>query len=268
MRRPAGLAHRRDLVVERAPVAAEHMGAGDDDVDLARALADRVADLLEPQLERHEAGGKAGRDRGDRNARAFERLDGGRDHGRIDADRADRRRRVGQPERGEEVVAQRPPRLGAEAADALGRVVAGERGEIDAGQRLHQPGGLVFLLDRAAGRQGRGAALDRARVDADALEPVGARAARPDCADDCGPAGPCPSSGPWGASLLFAGGRSAAAWRDSGLRARAGKTFAPVRDCPYRAVKAPVHCLAPTDLFQGVRREKLSRHTLVNIFKT
>ena len=39
MRPPAGFAHRRDLVVERAPVAAEHVGAGDDDVDLARALA-------------------------------------------------------------------------------------------------------------------------------------------------------------------------------------------------------------------------------------
>ena len=159
------------------------MGAGDDDVDLARSLADRVADLLEPELQRHEAGGKAGRDGGDRNARAVERPDGGRDHGRIDADGGDGRRRVGEAEGGEEVVAQRAARLGAEAADALGRVVAGERGEIDAGQRLHQPGGLVFLLDRAAGGQRRGAALDRAGVDADALEPGGvernARIARP-----------------------------------------------------------------------------------------
>ena len=43
MRRPAGFAHRRDLVVERLPVAVEHMCAGDDDVDLARAVLDRVA---------------------------------------------------------------------------------------------------------------------------------------------------------------------------------------------------------------------------------
>src|SRR5580658_7180853 len=64
-------------------------------------------------------------------------------------------------------------RLGAEAAHALGRIVAGKRGEVDAGHRLHEPGGLVFLLDRAAGRQRRGAALDRARVDADVLEPIG-----------------------------------------------------------------------------------------------
>ena len=50
MRPPAGLAHGGDLVVERAPVAPEHMGAGDHDVDLGRALNNRVADLLEPQF--------------------------------------------------------------------------------------------------------------------------------------------------------------------------------------------------------------------------
>ena len=173
MRRPAGLAHRRDLVVERAPLAAEHMSAGDDDVDLARALADRVADLVEPQLQRREAGGKAGRDGGDGNSRAFERLHRRADHGRIDADRRDRGLKVRETERGEKLLAQGTARLGAEAAHALGRVVAGKRREVDAGHRLHEPGGLVFLLDRAAGRQRRGAALDRARVDADVLEPIG-----------------------------------------------------------------------------------------------
>ena len=100
-------------------------------------------------------------------------LTAGRDHGRIDADRADRGREIREAERGEKLVAQRPARLGAEAAHALGRVVAGERGQVDAGHRLHEPGGLVFLLDRAAGGQRRRAALDGARVDADALEPVG-----------------------------------------------------------------------------------------------
>ena len=38
MRSPARFAHRCDLVVERAPVAAEHMRAGDDDIDLARVI--------------------------------------------------------------------------------------------------------------------------------------------------------------------------------------------------------------------------------------
>ena len=50
------------------------MRAGDDDVDLARALADRIADLVEPLRQRRQAGRKAGRDGGDRNAGALERL--------------------------------------------------------------------------------------------------------------------------------------------------------------------------------------------------
>ena len=173
MRSPAGFAHRRDLVVERAPVAAEHVSAGDDDVDLTRALGHSVADLLEPLLQGREPRGKAGRDRSDRNPRALERPDRGGDHGRIDADRSDRKPEIGNVERGENLVAQRAARLGAEPAHALGRVVARERRQVDASHRLHEPGGLVFLLDRAAGGQRRGPSFDRAGVDADTLEPVG-----------------------------------------------------------------------------------------------
>ena len=44
----AGLAHRRHLVVERRPIAEKRMRPGDHDVDLARALGQCVADLLEP----------------------------------------------------------------------------------------------------------------------------------------------------------------------------------------------------------------------------
>ena len=105
MRGPAGFAHRRDFVVERAPVAAEHMSAGDDDVDLARALADRIADLVEPQLQRREPGGKAGRDGGDGDSRTLQRLHRRADHGRIDADRRDRRTEVRETERGEKLLA-------------------------------------------------------------------------------------------------------------------------------------------------------------------
>ena len=103
--RAAGLAHRGDLVVERAPFAVEHMGAGDDDVDFAGALADRVSDLGEPLLERRQAGGKAGGDRGDGNSRSRQGLDGRRDHGGIDADRADLRRVVGEAERADQILA-------------------------------------------------------------------------------------------------------------------------------------------------------------------
>ena len=90
MRAPAGFAHRRDLVVKRTPVATEYMGAGDDDVDLARALPDRIADLLKALLQGGKPGRKAGRDRGDRNPRALERLDRRSNHGRVDADRGHR----------------------------------------------------------------------------------------------------------------------------------------------------------------------------------
>ena len=137
----------------------------------SRPLADREFDLGEPQLQRREAGGKGGGDRGDRNAGAFERPDRRLDHRRIDADRADRRRVVGEAERGDEFVVERPARLGAQAAHAARRVVAGERRQVEAGQRAHQPRGLVVLLDRAASGQARGAALDGAGVDGDRLEP-------------------------------------------------------------------------------------------------
>ena len=170
MRLPARFPHRRHLVVERRPVAREHMRAGDDDVDLARALANRIADLLEPLLQGREPGRKAGRDGCDRNPRALERLNRGRHHRRIDADRAHSRRRLVKAERLEEVVGQRLPRLGAETAHALRRVVSRERCEVDAGHRLHKPRRLPFLLDRAARRQRRGAPLDRARIDPDTLE--------------------------------------------------------------------------------------------------
>src|SRR5277367_2981665 len=99
------------------------MGAGDDDVDLVRALRDRIADLLEPLLQRGEPGGKAGRNRGDRNPGTFQRLDRGGDHGRIDADCGDREPEAGKVERGEKLVAQRAARLGAEPAYSVRRVV-------------------------------------------------------------------------------------------------------------------------------------------------
>ena len=74
----------------------------------------------------------------------------GADHGGIDADGADLGRRVGEAERLDEVVAQRPAGLGAEAVHAARRVVAGQRGEVDAGERLDEPGGLELLLHGAA----------------------------------------------------------------------------------------------------------------------
>ena len=95
-----------------------------------------------------------------------------RHHGRIDADRADGRHVV-EPERLDQIAAQRIPRLGAEPLHARRRVVAGERGQVDAGDRLHQPRRLPFLLHRAPRGQRRGAPLDGGEVDARVLDPVG-----------------------------------------------------------------------------------------------
>ena len=126
-----------------------------------------------PQRQRHQAGGKAGRDRGDRDARAVQRLDRRRHHGRIDADRADasacdrgRAPRRDRARSGFRALAQ-------SRCDARRRVVAGERRQVDAGDRLDQPGRLPFLLHGAAGGQRRGAALDGGEVDPRAFDPVG-----------------------------------------------------------------------------------------------
>ena len=148
------------------------MGAGDDDVDLARPLPDRIADLLQPLLQGGEPGRKAGRDGSNRNPRAFERFDRRPNHGRIDADGGDRQAQVGKIERGEKLLAKRMARLGAEPAHPSRRVVARQRREVDAGHRLNEPRRLIFLLDGPPRGQSRGAALDRARVDPNALKPI------------------------------------------------------------------------------------------------
>jgi hypothetical protein len=51
---------------------------------------------------------------------------------------------------------------GARAAHAARRVVAGESRQVGAGRGARQPSGLMVLLDRAAPRQARRAALDGA----------------------------------------------------------------------------------------------------------
>jgi hypothetical protein len=171
MRRAAGFAHGGDLVEKRRPVGAEDMRAGDDDVDLARALLDRVADLGQPQVERHQPRRKAGGDRGDRDAGVRKRPHRRRHHRRIDTDRADRRHRV-QPQSGDQILAQWPAGLGAEPGDAVLGVVAGQRRQVHAANRVEQKRCLVDLLGAAPRGQRGGAALGRGAVDAHRREPV------------------------------------------------------------------------------------------------
>jgi hypothetical protein len=111
MRRPASVAHRSDLVIKRLPVAGQHMLASNDDVDLVRALIHRICDLGQPQWQRRQPGGKAGGDRGDGDARPFQRAHGRGHHRRIDADRAHGDRCNAQ--RLQQIAADRLARLGA-----------------------------------------------------------------------------------------------------------------------------------------------------------
>src|SRR5690606_17321876 len=59
---------------------------------------------------------------------------------------------------------KRVERLGAEPADARRGIVTGQRGQVDAAYRIDQPGSLMKLLDRTAGRQGCRTAFGRRTV--------------------------------------------------------------------------------------------------------
>ena len=168
----ARLAHRAHLIVERRPVLGEHVGAGDDDVDLLGAGGHGCVNLADALLERRKTGGKAGGYRRHRNPRAFERIERGLDEGVVDADGS---HSDGQPvgaHRLEQVGPDRAPGLGAEPPDPAGSVVAREGGEVHQGDGAKQPCRLPFALDRPAGPERRRAPLDRAAVDPDLLDPV------------------------------------------------------------------------------------------------
>ena len=170
MRGAAGLTHRRDLVVKRLPAAGQHMFAGNDDVDFIGALIDGIADFLKPQVQRHQTGGKAGGDAGDRDAGALKRAHGMGDHGRIDADRAGGQAHVADAKARDDMGRQRLACLGAKPAHAFGGVVARKRRQVDAAHGIQQPCRLPVLLDAAPLRQRDRAPLGRAAIDGVALK--------------------------------------------------------------------------------------------------
>ncbi len=159
------------LVVERGPVGGEHVGAGDDDVDLPGAGRHRGLDLGDPQPERREPGGKSGGHRGHRNAAPLEGPDRRLHEGVVDAHRGHREAQVSRAQRLQQILAHRMARLGAEAQDPPGRVVARQRREIDQRDGAEQPARLPGGLDRAASRNGGRAAFHRAPIDPDVPDP-------------------------------------------------------------------------------------------------
>jgi hypothetical protein len=94
------------------------------------------------------------------------------DHLVVHADGAGGQRHVLQAQGLDQVGAQRAHGLHAQALDAARRVVAGQRSQVDQADGLDQPRGLEFLLDRAAVRQTGRAAVGRALVDVDMVDPA------------------------------------------------------------------------------------------------
>jgi len=162
---PAGLNPLPQRIEEiQASVAA---GAQEIDVVITRAhaLAGAWEALYDEVRAFREACGEARRDGGDRDPRACQRLDRERDEGVIYAHGADPDAELGRAQGVEQVAADRVLRLGAQPEHVGRRVVALECGQVHAGDRAQQPGGLPFLLDGAAGRDGSRPALDSAAVD-------------------------------------------------------------------------------------------------------
>jgi len=171
VRRPAGFAETADLVVKAGPISAQRQASVDDDIDLARAGGHRGFDLADSSLQRTKPGRKTGGNGGYRDAAVLQGLDRRFDHAVVDADRAHGDIEPLRAQRLEDFLAQGPARFGAQPADPARRIVATQGRQIDAGHGLEQPGRLPVLLDRPAGSQSGGAALDGAAVDARIAQP-------------------------------------------------------------------------------------------------
>ena len=166
----AGLAVGHHLVVQRLPVAGQDVLAGDDDVDLGGAGGHRQFDLAQLGFHAGQAGREGGRHGGDRQAALQDlRRPAGSSRG------TRRRRRWSASSRPSACIrSARSGRMAlrAQALDAARGVVAGQRGQVDALDGADQPGGLVFLLDRAAVRQAGGAAVGGVAVDLEVVDPA------------------------------------------------------------------------------------------------
>ncbi len=122
MRGAAGGAEGPHLVIERLPVAGQHVAARDHDVDLLGPGADTFLDLGHAQVERRQPGREPGADGGHGYSAALERADRCGNHIVINADGADLYAAYSQ--RLLNIRLDRLARLGAEPFDAPGCVVA------------------------------------------------------------------------------------------------------------------------------------------------
>ena len=94
---PDGLLDLDDLLEDRQVVAGQERAAVDDHVDLVGAGFDRRADLGDLDVTERLARREPGRDAGDLDGRALERVLRLGDERRVDADRGDGRDASGRP---------------------------------------------------------------------------------------------------------------------------------------------------------------------------
>ena len=147
---PAGLFERGNLVVKGLPFAAKHMSAGDDHIDIIGSRFDRTANFRNAFSQRRESCGKSGGDRGHAHAAAFERPHRRLHKGVIHADRGNFNVQFFNPQALDQIILNRMPGFGAQAAHALFSVIAGESGEVHAGDGAQQPCRLPIFLYGAA----------------------------------------------------------------------------------------------------------------------
>ncbi len=172
VRRAASVFEGCDFVVEGLPPSSEDVRAGDHDVDLLRAGLHRAANFRDAFRQGREARRKAGGDGRDADATALESAQSRFDERMVDAHGGGLQIEFFDPETLHELLLEGLARFRAQPAHALVRVVAGERGQIHTGNRAQQPGNLPVFLHCAAGDECLRAALDRAGVDADGVDPI------------------------------------------------------------------------------------------------
>src|SRR5579875_1529323 len=172
MRLAAGRTKGFDLVIERLPVAGQHVSARDNDIDLRCSGLDRSCDLAKLLLKWVLSGGETGRDGGNRNSGTTQRLNRRRHQVMIDTDRTNLEIKTPYTHRIQEFLTHRITRFSTETAHIAGRIVTCQCSEIQAGDSAQEPRSLPLLFDGAARRQRGGTALDGAAIHPYPVNPV------------------------------------------------------------------------------------------------
>src|SRR5437870_11015171 len=172
MRGSTSVLERGDLIVQRLPFRAEDVRSGNDHVDLVRAGFHRAANFRDALFKRRKTGRESRGHRGHVNAAPLDGASRGLDESMINAHGRDLDIEALDAKLLHELLLNRLPRLGAQAAHTLVRVVSGERRQIHAGDGAQEPSRLPFLLYRSPRSDGLRAALDGARVHAYRVYPI------------------------------------------------------------------------------------------------